>query len=789
LNLTEVPINSTLPETTPTLLLDNNSLFTLRNNSFTHLPNLRELDVSLNLLSVLEVKAFAGLGQLVRLSLRGNNLTLSPDTYPDLVFASLSALKVLDISCNNQDLTRKNCREVSPQRDLYDVCVKADEAEFAPITRHRPQSRHEGQGEREAAVTAVQKDYTAPRSVVAHASDTTPTTKGTVIYPDIALSQLTSLRCLFMDGLTNQSLGPGFAKLTNLTHLDLNGKTGYCKMNSLGNDTLLSLGASLQRLNLTDCDIRDVEAFAFGAVPLLRRLDLSFNQALGFQLLDELAVGLNFTELEILHVDAVVPARSRGITLFANHTQHFRHLQHLRRLWARFNRLEAVEEEVLCGGLPPSLRTLHVEGNLFQMAPYVNAMYCLKTLHHLYVDGLRAGRTPPLRPFSDSQANTFSRHRVGDAAPVRTQHHDYSDEPDDQTFSVPPMLRTLSASCFCLDYKLVNVKVNATNQLTQVDLSQNYLPTLYGPLDGFHSVIDLNLASTLVQDIDFKFFPSFPRLQRLNISYNMLSDVFYNDVDGQLLRNLSNLETLDIASNQLLQLNSATFRPLTGLRELYLGDNHLESFNVSLDHMTNLSMLDLYKNMIRTLPKEVRDHLDWLADKHNVTVDLTMNHLQCDCFNKEFLDWYLTTRVHFQLRGPHKVYLCFMEDGTVRPLDSLESTIRHLTVQCSSHLWKVATTAACSLLIVGLLLVSLAYRYRWKLRYLYYASRLALQRTHRQEQQHFDYDAFVSYASQDETFVQGELQQQLEEQRGLKLCIHNRDFMPGENFNKMYRTL
>jgi Leucine-rich repeat (LRR) protein len=76
LNLTEVPFS--LPETTTTLLLDNNSLSTLRNNSFTHVPNLRELDVSLNLLSVLEVKAFAGLGQLVRLSLRGNNLTLSP---------------------------------------------------------------------------------------------------------------------------------------------------------------------------------------------------------------------------------------------------------------------------------------------------------------------------------------------------------------------------------------------------------------------------------------------------------------------------------------------------------------------------------------------------------------------------------------------------------------------------------------------------------------------------------------------------------------------------------------
>ncbi|PVD38459.1 hypothetical protein C0Q70_01074 [Pomacea canaliculata] len=65
------------------------------------------------------------------------------------------------------------------------------------------------------------------------------------------------------------------------------------------------------------------------------------------------------------------------------------------------------------------------------------------------------------------------------------------------------------------------------------------------------------------------------------------------------------------------------------------------------------------------------------------------------------------------------------------------------------------------------------YRFRWKLRYWYYASRMSYTRAQSQEARQFDYDAFVSYASDDEDFVRGQLVHNLEVQENLRLNMHD----------------
>nr|XP_022305229.1 toll-like receptor 2 [Crassostrea virginica] len=75
------------------------------------------------------------------------------------------------------------------------------------------------------------------------------------------------------------------------------------------------------------------------------------------------------------------------------------------------------------------------------------------------------------------------------------------------------------------------------------------------------------------------------------------------------------------------------------------------------------------------------------------------------------------------------------------------------------------------------------YRYRWKLRYMYYVAR----EKYRDNVQGSDvtggessyyFDAFVSYADKDRGFVI-DLVKSLEKEHNLKLCIHHRDFIPG----------
>ena len=51
----------------------------------------------------------------------------------------------------------------------------------------------------------------------------------------------------------------------------------------------------------------------------------------------------------------------------------------------------------------------------------------------------------------------------------------------------------------------------------------------------------------------------------------------------------------------------------------------------------------------------------------------------------------------------------------------------------------------------------------------------------RLETEHFDYDVFVSFAGEDLDWVLQHLVPKLEEELGLRLCIHERDFRPGKN--------
>nr|KAG5702838.1 hypothetical protein BaRGS_001920 [Batillaria attramentaria] len=86
-----------------------------------------------------------------------------------------------------------------------------------------------------------------------------------------------------------------------------------------------------------------------------------------------------------------------------------------------------------------------------------------------------------------------------------------------------------------------------------------------------------------------------------------------------------------------------------------------------------------------------------------------------------------------------------------------------------------------AMLISTLTVVSLLFRYRWHIRLVLYEAFRGRgeYRRWRLQQEHFQYDVFVSYASEDLQWVREHLMPELEERLGLRLCIHQRDFLPG----------
>ena len=90
-----------------------------------------------------------------------------------------------------------------------------------------------------------------------------------------------------------------------------------------------------------------------------------------------------------------------------------------------------------------------------------------------------------------------------------------------------------------------------------------------------------------------------------------------------------------------------------------------------------------------------------------------------------------------------------------------------------------------SIVITLFLLVTVVYGYRWPLRlWLYEVCRGRHQRKRRQAERQlhrYKYDVFLAYAEEDMGWVQQELLPVLEEKWRLRVCVHQRDFVPGKH--------
>ncbi|XP_059170837.1 toll-like receptor 4 [Physella acuta] len=102
-----------------------------------------------------------------------------------------------------------------------------------------------------------------------------------------------------------------------------------------------------------------------------------------------------------------------------------------------------------------------------------------------------------------------------------------------------------------------------------------------------------------------------------------------------------------------------------------------------------------------------------------------------------------------------------------------------LNGKCSSHVVIFLSVGGGSLMTFSLIIYALLYRYRWRIRYLYYAAYLQYKKSGKQKQNDFDFDAFISYDHKDHNFVVNKLYPELKK-RGLNVFIHGRDFVAGD---------
>ncbi|XP_071105096.1 toll-like receptor 4 [Haliotis cracherodii] len=608
------------------------------------------------------------------------------------------------------------------------------------------------------------------------------TDDATVEYPSDAIQRLSSLTTLYVDGLKDKIFASGFLKLKNLINLTIESSNKTCDMYNITLNTFKYL-PYLEHVKIIQCNLHFIAQGSFRHQHRLKTLNLSQNNELTFKGVTN-ATHEIASSLEGLFIDEIVNPHAICVIITKQFCENLKHTN-LTELHANMNRVTVFQAGAL-RFLPPSLKKVYLKGNRFEYYTYIGDISSLVGLEVVDLGGY-ANKKLPFQSLADfKQTSTCTDCNVLSERLSSTSLDDevssYLHNKDSiVTIHVPPNLRNVSFSVSQLYFHIGTFAVTENN-ITYIDVSRNLFTKWIGTIDGLEKLEYLDLSYNIANYATSDFFSSFQNLKRLNISHNLLGTVLGNISRGDMFKSLSQLQTLDLSANYINNYSSILFSNLSSLKELHISRNRIYDLRFNISHMKNLNILQCSGNELPGLTEDFTASLDKLSDHHNLTVDLSQNPIQCTCINLPFLSWMVTANATGRISfGNLSEYDCLYDNVKSVILNDLEKIVADLNVSCQSFPYHFGFFVGISLVVLvtlSLLICSLLYRFRWKLKYLYYAARHRYRTTHPSNHT-FVFDAFVSFAEEDRDFVVNELLVKLEDESDMSLNFHQRDFTPG----------
>ncbi|KAL3847943.1 hypothetical protein ACJMK2_018832 [Sinanodonta woodiana] len=759
LNLATIP---RLPNDTVFLSLRNNKLSLVEHRTFFNLPHLIFIDLSSNSLSKIMLDGFQGLENLRHLDLNDNIVPLTVNGFKPGVFRSLKNLRFLSIQ---------------------NVHAKRDNSS----------------------------------------------------YPHEIFDGLMSLTTLQIDGKPNAIFGQGFSKLHNLRTLKLS--SHKCIIETVFNNTFSNL-PFLTGLDISSCHINRIEPGALIPLQGLQYLDISNNEHLGFDGLRNASSGLINSSITILKANKLYPTFHLSVQLNIQHVASLNQTN-IKELYLEENQIELIESDWgnVC---PKSMNKLSVIGNKLTFGLYIFQGVSCKGLK-IFKGGYQHQTHMPFTYTSKAQSvkkqienfrlvtdleglkcdtnrtnctdnnneehiwdflsccNISSDHIYAsnfNSMPPSTQSKNLpnvnekekntNDAYDNIDFSraifpifVPPSLEKIDFQSADLRYEIPEINFR-NNSVTFINVSGNSFYKLSGPLVGLEKLQILDISDNLCSYISDRFLENVNNLESLFLGDNLLGFILANDSDGRILGKLKNLRTLVLSNNQITFLPFQIFSGLQNLEYLDLSRNYLQTFNIRMDQM-KINYLTVSQNLLNSLPLNVRSQLTDQAYKNNVTVDLSKNSIQCDCSTLEFMKWVQNEKKSRIKFVDFDNYTC-TENENKQSFFNLDNVILALEKRCANYTLAIWILSFSFVLFIAVLTAGIMYRYRWKLRYLYYMTKRRYRGyngLYDNDRENYQYDAFISYADNNLRFVKFTLLPKVETD-GLHFCIHHRDFLPGD---------
>ncbi|CAC5408888.1 unnamed protein product [Mytilus coruscus] len=605
----------------------------------------------------------------------------------------------------------------------------------------------------------------------------------------IDLSSLVSLKSLRMDIIAVKE-GVVFRKeysaLKHLTILDVSGSTGICSINNLIPESFESV-IQIEELDLSFCNINKIQRGTFSKMKNITHLDISGNICLQFKEFGNVTHDLQFSAIKVLKLNKIYSAYHLNTILPTDVLKPLINTT-LKELYCDANRIQIIE----AGGLtylPNTLQHISMRKNELSFGTFIfdvsklsiksadlSLMY---SFHNPFEYLLHCPSHQAIQERSIYADN--SKYHLTPPNLARLKHLSLKTNYT-WVLPVPENVSTLVYKECGMRYKIRSLTIT-NNIIEDIDVSRNAFYSWIGPIRNLNHLKHVNLSHNLCSFVSQYFFsPDMVNLRTLHVQNNMLGTVLSEDVDGKILDNLHNLEEINLSQNRIPTLPRNFFKAQSKMKCLNLKNNLLETIVFRISHMTNLKILYLSNNKLLHINSYARQQLNSLKRQSDFSINLENNPLQCTCDDIKFVKWMVSTESH--LENVH-LYTCESTKGKKQILVNVMDIYLGLKKACYSYDLLAVGISGTILIFISILCGGLVYRYRWKIRYFYYMVKI---RHHERRPNLWDddckdymYDVFVSYADDDRFFVHTTLLQKLEKEAGIELCLHFRNFLPGND--------
>ncbi|XP_033764131.1 toll-like receptor 2 type-2 [Pecten maximus] len=261
-----------------------------------------------------------------------------------------------------------------------------------------------------------------------------------------------------------------------------------------------------------------------------------------------------------------------------------------------------------------------------------------------------------------------------------------------------------------------------------------------------------------------------PNLQTLHFTNIIFKDIADNLTD--IFSHLVQMKDFKI-KNGIVE-NVSFLSKMTNLTKLDLLGNYLKSWEKEIFMNLPLKVITLSRNQITVFDKDmfpspITDNLEYFAAANNP--------LDCTCDLLAFKNWLANNKEKLNDNYP-RLYTCLSPDEwkgeTIVQYEPDKN-------ECSDGLKSLVVVAIGLGCLVGVLflLAVIVYKGRYHIKHRMHLARSLQPYNRLPDGDEFVYDAFVAYHIDNRLWVINHLLPFLEKQRKLRLCLHERDFLPG----------